>query len=295
MIAQAARSSFVLLVSPTRWPRSGGAKLRVRKGFPMMNTEQHAFDIQHKDLIEGLGKGLRVIEAFDDDHPRLTASEAATITGISRTAARRFLLSLCHFGYAATDGKHFWLSPRVLRLGQSYLGAARLPRLVQPFIQRASMQSGETVNMSVLDGHEVVYVARSNPPRYVSIGYQVGVRVPAHVVTPGFAILSTFGDAELDAWIADHEFASFTSHTVVDPAAFRANVLGARELGHWTTEAHLDSGLRGLAMPLKDRRGECKGAIGMTLQVQSYSNDEMVEKLLPLLREAAQALRPLLQ
>lgn len=231
-----------------------------------MNTEQ-PFEIQHKDLIAGLGKGLRVIEAFDDDHPRLTASEAGAITGISRTAARRFLLSLCHFGYAATDGKHFWLSPRVLRLGQSYLGAARLPRLVQPFIQRASMQSGETVNMSVLDGHEVVYVARSNPPRYVSIGYQVGVRVPAH---------------------------SFTSHTVVDPDVFRANVLGARQLGHWMTEASLDSGLRGVALPLKNRRGECKGAIGMTLQVQSYTNAGIEEKLLPLLREAAQALRPLL-
>ena len=113
-----------------------------------------------------------MIEAFDDDHPRLTPSEAAALTGLSRTAARRFLLSLVHFGYAPTDGKHFWLKPRVLRLGQSYLGAARLPRLVQPFIQRVSMQSGETVNFSVLDGHEVVYVARSNSPRFVSIGYR---------------------------------------------------------------------------------------------------------------------------
>ena len=92
-------------------------------------------------------------------------------TGIPRTAARRHLLSLCHFGYAQTDGKFFWLAPRVLRLGQSYLGAARLPRLVQPFIQRLSMATGETVNVSVLDGHEVVYVARSNSPRLVSIGF----------------------------------------------------------------------------------------------------------------------------
>ena len=249
------------------------------------------FEIDRKDLIEGLGKGLKVIEAFDDDHPRLTASETAALTGLSRTAARRFLLSLCHFGYAATDGKHFWLAPRVLRLGQSYLGAARLPR---PFVQRASMQSGETVNMSVLDGHEVVYVARSNPPRYVSIGYQVGVRVPAHVVTPGFAILSTLSDEALDGWIAEHEFASFTSHTITDTATFRANVLGARELGYWMTEQHLDPGLRGIALPLKDRKGECRGAIGMTLQAQAYSSESMVEKLLPLLREAATSLRPLL-
>jgi IclR family pca regulon transcriptional regulator len=268
MIAQPARRSFACRV------------------FTMTDTP---FEIHHKDLIEGLGKGLRVIEAFDDDHPRLTASETAALTGITRTAARRFLLSLCHFGYAATDGKHFWLSPRVLRLGQSYLGASRLPRLVQPFIQRASMQSGETVNMSVLDGHEVVYVARSNPPRY-----QVGVRVPAHVVTPGFAILSTYRDDALEAWIAEHEFTSFTSHTITEPQAFRDNVRAARELGYWMTGQHLDTGLRGIAMPLKDRKGECRGAIGMTLQVQSYTTAQIVEKLLPLLQEAAQSLRPLL-
>lgn len=254
----------------------------------------HQFEIDKKDLIEGLGKGLKIIEAFDDDHSRLTPSDAAALTGISRTAARRFLLSLCHFGYAATDGKQFWLAPRVLRLGQSYLGAARLPRLVQPFIQRASMQSGETVNMSVLDGYEVVYVARSNPPRYVSIGYQVGVRVPAHVVTPGTAILSTFSDAELDAWIAGHEFSGFTSHTVTDPAEFRAHVLSARSLGYWMTTQHLDPGLSGIALPIKDRRGNCHGAVGMTLPMQSFSSEQMVEQLLPLLREAAQSLRPLL-
>ena len=100
-----------------------------------------------------------------------------------------------HFGYAAGDGKRFWLLPRVLRLGQGYLESARLPRLVQPFIQRVSMQSGETVNVSVLDGHEVVYIARSNSPRVVSIGYHPGARVPAHVVTPGLVMLSTWTDA----------------------------------------------------------------------------------------------------
>src|SRR5258706_2345049 len=98
--------------------------------------------IDRKDLIEGLGKGLRVIEAFDDDHSRLTPSEAAELTGLSRSAARRFLLSLVHFGYAASDGKHFWLMPRVLRLGQSYLSAARLPRLLQRLFQRVSLQDG---------------------------------------------------------------------------------------------------------------------------------------------------------
>lgn len=254
---------------------------------------QAAFPIDRKDLIEGLGKGLRVIEAFDDDHPRLTPSEAGERAEITRTAARRYLLSLCHFGYADTDGKRFWLTPRVLRLGNAYLGAARLPRLVQPFIQRVSASSGETVNFSVLDGHEIVYVARSNSPRLVSIGFQAGARVPAHLVAPSVVILSTWDDAALDRWIADHEFAVHTAYTT-DARQFRANVVGARTLGHWITEQQQDLGLRGLAVAVKDRKGDCKGAVGMTMSMATMTRDQVVEQLMPLLRETAQALRPLM-
>lgn len=253
-----------------------------------------SFEIDRKDLIAGLGKGLRMIEAFDDDHPQLTPSEAAVRTGISRTSARRFLLSLVHFRYAGTDGKHFWLMPRVLRLGQSYLGAARLPRLVQPFIQRVSMQTGETVNFSVIDGHEVVYVARSSAPRFISIGYQVGVRAPAHVVTPGIAMLSTWADDALDRWIATHDFANFTAHTVTSPDRFRDHVHAARALDYATTEQQLDMGLSGLSVAVKDRKGECVGAMGMTVNLQTYTTAQIVETLLPPLREATRALRPIL-
>jgi IclR family transcriptional regulator, pca regulon regulatory protein len=256
--------------------------------------EDNGFEIDRKDLIEGLGKGLRIIEAFDDEHPRLTPSEAARITGLTRTAARRYLLSLVHFGYADTDGKLFWLAPRVLRLSQSYLGAARLPRLVQPFIQRISMQCGETVNVSVLDGHEVVYIARSNSPRVVSIGYHTGARAPAHVVTPGIVMLSVLSDEALDAWIAEHSFAGFTSFSVTDPEVFRESVRRARELNYWITHQQFDLGLSGVAMALKDRKGECKGAIGMTVQQRAYSPEQIEQQLLPMLREAAQTLRPLL-
>ena len=167
-------------------------------------------------LIEGLGKGLKVIECFSDDHPRLTATEAAALAGLTRTAARRYLVSLVHYGYADTDGKHYWLGPKVLRLGQSYLEASRLPRLVQPFLQRLSMATGETANLSVLDGHEIVYLVRSNSPRVVSIGFHPGARMPAHVVAPGFAILSTFDPDRLDAWIAEHALTRFTPHTIAD-------------------------------------------------------------------------------
>lgn len=251
-------------------------------------------EVQRADIIDGLGKGLQVIEAFDDDHPRLTASETALRVGLSRAAARRYLLSLVHFGYARSDGKRFWLTPRVLRLGQSYLNAARLPRLVQPFVQRLAMNCQQNFNFSALDGHEVVYLARSNSAQMISIGFPVGARVPAHVVTPGLALLSTLSEPELQAWVAAHEFSAFTPRTTTEPASFLADVQAARALGYWVAEQQLSPGLRGIAVPIKDRKGECVGAIGCTLPVQPMSREETIQRLLPPILEVQQILREVL-
>jgi IclR family transcriptional regulator, pca regulon regulatory protein len=248
-------------------------------------------EFDRKLLIEGLGKGLRVIEAFSDEHSRLTATQAGALAGLTRTAARRYLLSLVHFGYADTDEKFYWLTPRVLRLSESYLAGARLPRLTQPFLQRVSTQTGESANASVLDGHEIVYIGRSNSPRVVSIGFQAGARVPAHVVSPGLILLSNFDTADLDAWIAGHEFSRFSAHSVTDPAAFRESVVAARKLGYGALAQNIDLHLGGLAVALTDRKGKCVGALSITFQSQSYPKDSYVPKLLPALQEAAQALR----
>jgi len=245
-------------------------------------------------LIEGLGKGLRVIECFSDAHPRLTASEAAGLAGLTRTAARRYLLSLVHYGYADSDGKLYWLLPSILRLGSSYLEAARLPRLVQPFLQRVSMQTGETANLSVLDGRDVVYLTRSNSPRIVSIGFHPGARVPAHVVSAGFAILSTFDEEQLEAWFTGAAFGQFTPETITDPQRLRECVAQARRLGYWLAEQYADIGLRGLAVPLKDRQGRCVGALSITFQAQAYPGEASRTRLLPELQDAAQVLRALI-
>ncbi len=261
---------------------------------PSADETTPEFPISAADLVVALGRGLQVIESFGDEHPRMTAAMVSQRTGIPRTAARRHLLSLCHFGYAQTDGKSFWLAPRVLRLGQSYLGAARLPRLVQPFIQRLSMATGETVNVSVLDGHEVVYVARSNSPRLVSIGFHVGDRAPAHAVSPGVVLLSRLSERAAVRWVQAHEFAGFSGVTTTDPGAFLAQVAAARRTDHWIAQQQLDSTLGGVALPLVDRHGNCKAALSMTLQVQSWPAEAMEDKLVPALRETALTLIPLL-
>jgi IclR family pca regulon transcriptional regulator len=253
------------------------------------NTESAA--VLPRDLVEGLAKGLRVIEAFDDVHPTLTATECGRRCGITRTAARRHLLTLVHLGYAGTDGKAFWLAPRVMRLGESYLEASRLPRLVQPFIQQLSATTGETVNFSVLDGHEVLYLGRSTSPRVVSVGFERGARAPAHVVAPGAVLLSQLDDAQLVQWVQAHTFTSFTPRTIADPQQFIAQVKAARVTGWWMTAQQLDASFTGLATAVFDRRGALRGAIGMTFPSAVWDADRVQERLLPPLLATAGNLR----
>jgi IclR family transcriptional regulator, pca regulon regulatory protein len=252
------------------------------------------FPIDPADLIAGLGRGLLVIESFDNEHPRMNATQVSQRTGIPRTAARRHLLSLCHFGFAQTDGKHFWLTPRILRLGQSYLESARLPRVVQPYLQHLSTVCGETANVSVLDGQEVVYISRSNSPRLVSIGFHAGARAPAHTVAPGYILLSRLSEAQLQAWVARHHFTTFTANALTDAEVFMQQVREARSLNHWIAQGQLDPGLVGVSVPLQDRQGRCVAAMGMTLQVSNWPHHAITEQLVPQLLRTTQALRSVL-
>ena len=253
-----------------------------------------AVQIESDDLIAGLGRGLAVIECFDDEHARLTPAEVAERTEISRTAARRYLLSLCHFGYAYTNGKVFWLAPRVLRLGQSYLLSARLPRLAQPFLEQLFNVTHATAGLAVLDEHEVIYLARHSSIRPKTAGVQLGARLPAHVVSVGRAILTTFSDAALDEWIAAHRFACFTPFSEHDPARFREEIVRMRDLNYAMADQQLELGWRGLAVPLRDRHAECIGALSVTMQVEGTTVDAMLASALPALREAQAGLRALL-
>jgi IclR family pca regulon transcriptional regulator len=246
--------------------------------------------VNPRDVLDVLGKGLRVIEAFSDERPKLTPSEVAEVAGLSRAAARRYLLTLVHFGYAYSDGRAFWLAPRVLRLGQSYLEGAQLPRIVQPFLHRLSFATGETSNVSVVDGHEIVYVAHSNGPRLVSVGFHVGTRAPLHVVAAGYVVAASWPREQLRQWTAAHQFQRYTTYTP-DAAQFLAKVDAAREHGYACEQQLLDINLRGLAVALQDRKGRCLGAIGITMQMHDISREQMVERMLPLLVDVQQAMR----
>ena len=181
--------------------------------------------IAKADLIEGMAKGLAVLESFDTERQRLNASLAAQRAGLSRAAARRHLLTLAHLGYLETDGSYFWLSPRVLRFSGSYLASARLPRLLQPTLNRLAAQTRESFSAVVLDGDEVVIVARSaslGGQRLLAYGLHLGARLPVHATSTGRVLLAAMPRGAFSAWLKGRELARLTPRTTIEHKAFRS-------------------------------------------------------------------------
>jgi IclR family pca regulon transcriptional regulator len=247
-----------------------------------------------RDWIAGLERGLGVIEAFDENHSRMTAQQVGERCGLSRTAARRYLLTLQHLGYVSSDSKQFWLTPRIMRLGQSYLSSARLPRIAQPVLQRVSASLQEVVYLAVLDEGEVVYVSRNGPNRAMSSGFVLGARVPGHVTSAGMLMLANLPSAQLEEWFASHELPAYTPYTIATQEDLRKEIKRIRQQGWALSEQQFDLAFRGIAVPLKDLRGDLMGALSVLMPIQGESSEAVVKRIVPVLQEAAQSLRNLI-
>lgn len=250
--------------------------------------------ISKGDWIAGLDKGLRLLEAFDDAHPRLTPSTAGRRTGISRTAARRYLLTLQQLGYVESDGKLFWLTPRVLRLGWSYLDSSKLARTVQPFLQRISVATGGMAYFAVLDGDDVVFVARNGGNRVQNVGFLLGSRVLATHASAGVAMLSCWPEEALERWLEHRTFLAYTPYTVTTKEGVRELVAEARRRGYVLLEQQVEVGVRGMSVPIRNRQSEVVGAISVSLPMGNESTEFAVSRILPVLREAEHSLLALL-
>ena len=249
---------------------------------------------QKRDLIAGLEKGLAVIEAFDQDRPRLTISDVAARCQLTRAAARRYLITLEHLGYVSSDRKMYALTPKVLRLGQSYMHSARLPRLVQPELHRLAYALKEASSAGVLDGNDVICIAATSAGRVVSSTLQPGTRVPAYCTANGRVLLSALPQAEVDAWIARQALLPLTPNTVTLPERLRIEVARARSQGYAAVDQELELGLRTLSVPLKNHRGEVLAAMNVSVHAARVSMEQLVEGSLPALLHAQASLRTVL-
>jgi len=244
-----------------------------------------------RDLIAGLEKGLAVIEAFDQDRPRLTISEVATRCNLTRAAARRYLITLEYLGYVSSERKMYSLSPKVLRLGQSYMHSARLPRIVQPELHKLAYALKEASSAGVLDGNDVICIAATEAGRLVSSTLQPGTRVPAYCTANGRVLLSTKTPDEIDAWLARQMLEPRTPHTLTGSEELRAEIARIRTQGYATVDQEFELGLRTISVPLKNYRGEVLAAMNISAQASRVSLEQLVSDCLPALLQAQARLR----
>lgn len=246
------------------------------------------------DFIAGMAKGLAVLESFDTERQRLNASLAAQRAGLTRAAARRHLLTLAHLGYLETDGSYFWLAPKVLRFSGSYLASARLPRVVQPTLNRLAAQTGESFSAVVLEGDHVVIVARSGSARLLAYGLHLGARLPAHATSTGRVLLAAKTRRDLQAWLKGRELARLTAHTAVDTKQFKAILEQVRTQDYCVASEEHELGVHALAVPLRTMDGRTVAALNVVCAPARLEARVMQKDLLPLLQEAARELRALL-
>jgi IclR family transcriptional regulator, pca regulon regulatory protein len=241
------------------------------------------------DFVQSLERGLAVIRAFDADHAEMTLSDVARATGLTRAAARRFLHTLVALKYMRTDGRLFSLRPRVLELGYAYLSSLSLPEVAMPHLEHLVESVRESSSVSVLDGDEVVYVARVPTKRIMTIGINVGTRFPAHVTSMGRVLLAAHTDDWLAGYLASVRLQPLTERTITDRAELLAELQRVRERGWTMVDQELEAGLRSFAAPIRDASGTVVAAVNVSAHVSRGPLDQLRDELLgPLLDCARQ-------
>ncbi|MGQ2912150.1 IclR family transcriptional regulator domain-containing protein [Aeromicrobium sp.] len=239
-------------------------------------------------FVQSLARGLEVIVAFDADHPEMTLAQVAQRTGYSRATARRFLHTLVELGYMRTDGKSFALTPQVLGLGTAYLSGLGLPQIAQPHLEALSAQVGESTSVAVLDGTDIVYVARVATRRIMSVGIAVGTRFPAYATSMGRVLLAALDDTALDAVLERTDLRPLTPRTIHEPAELRRELDRVRAQGWALVDQELERGLTSMAAPILDGRGTAVAALNVS--AATMDDTPQIERARDPLLESARAI-----
>jgi len=242
------------------------------------------------EFVQSLARGLSVIRAFDATHPELSLSEVARRSGLTRAAARRFLLTLETLGYVRSDARVFALTPRVLELGFSYLSALSLPEIVQPHLEALSREVDESVSAAVLDDTDIVYVARVPTRRIMSVRITIGTRFPAYATSMGRVLLAGLPDESLTAALDASDVRDLTDRTLTDRSALAGEIQTVREQGWSIVDGELEPGLRSVAVPLRAREGRLVAALNVSTSATRDSIDHVRDAYLPPLQRAAAAI-----
>lgn len=244
-------------------------------------------DDKPSEFVEGLAKGLAVLEAFDGAHPEMTLSEVARRIGVSPAATRRSLITLGALGYVGQRGKRFHLRPKIMALGSAFYFSARIDELLHPDLRAVVERFGDAASVGTLEGQDVIYIAHYSVQRARRATAAVGARYPAFATSLGRVLLAALPDPRLDAFIEALEPKPLTSRTCVDKAALRAELMQVRTDGYATTVDQLDYGITALAVPIRDQEGRTVAALNSSGYTGLVTPEKLIRERLPELRATA--------
>jgi IclR family pca regulon transcriptional regulator len=246
------------------------------------------------DFIESLDRGLRVLELFGGGQQPMTLSDLAKAADLPRATARRILFTLERAGFVASDGKLFRLTPRVLVLASAYLASNHVVSVLQPALDKLSADAQEISSMAILDGNDAVFIARASPTRVFSSGIDIGYRLPAFCTSVGRVLLSRLSDDELATALDAMDLAPLTPFTVTDKKRLLQAIRSDRAQDYSLVDREAEPGFRSISVPVRRYDGTIVAAINMGAHVDRVSANEMIERFLPPLREAAASVKSLL-
>jgi IclR family pca regulon transcriptional regulator len=245
-------------------------------------------EVRATDFVESLDRGLRLLQAFGERPAPISLSEIAKAADLPRATARRILFTLQHGGFVSSDGKLFALTPHVLTLAGSYLRSNQLVSVLQPVLDRISVDAQEISSLAVLDGDEAVFIARATPTRIFTGGVDIGYRLPAFCTAVGRAMLGRLGDAALKTKLAAIRREALTQRTVTDPKRLLAAIAADRTRRYSLVDREAEPHFRSIAVPVQRYDSTIVAAINIGAHVDRISTEEMVKRFLPLLREGAE-------
>jgi IclR family pca regulon transcriptional regulator len=269
----------------------GDAKNRKRLQVPASGfgegTAAHLDDFEgDPNFVLSLARGLKVIESFDGNKDGITVADAARHTGLSRAAVRRLLITLEMLGYAESRGRAYRLRSRVLGLGFSFISSTSLIAAAQPVLDHIAETIHESSSMSVLDGDDIVYVARSSVHRVMSVDLSIGSRLPAYCTSMGRVLVAGLPDQELARFLERIRPKARTPKTVTNKSQLREMIIRVRRTGYALVDEELEIGLRSMAVPVCNRQGRTVAAINIGAPALRMRRPQ-VEKFLRLLQDAA--------
>ena len=245
-------------------------------------------DSSRKDFVEALARGLQVIRSFDRIHVKQTISQISERTLLARPTVLRLLLTLEELGYVRSQNNLYSLTPKVVDLGMAYVSALGLYGAAKPHMENLSLQVDQTVSLAELDGSDIVYTARVEVPKIVSVGVTVGARLPSASTALGRILLADVSDTELRDILRTPTMSMFIPRTHFTAEEIRPRLQLVREQGWAESDEDLQYGVQAIAAPIRGDDGRVVAAIGVGTHTSEISKEIVRERYLPLLLSTAQ-------